>query len=391
DSVTLKYKLHDYSELLPALSTSIYRNTWIEKFNESRSKRDIKLTIDAVLQTEIQQNMDRYIRNTPKLARLEYLRSSVVILDAESGELLASSNYPLPVADSIVKLRQLKLDTKGGAPSEWRAGKPITERDLGLTYQTAPGSTAKVMSAMAGFKKLGTKVYDQGFEIKPYMTVEPPEKEPNTSMPSMNRGNGRLTFMDDAIKHSSNCYFVMSVNENDLYTSLGDVYWAVGASLDSQRPYFFSWDEYTSSGKRRFNKTVAKFQTNGLSDYNRYINRKPRSQAWNPKSRRDRMSSIQEYTGIAWGQSGLEASPLNMARVAGLVANEGRLMPTRFLLNQPEQNGVEVIDARSSVVLASAMGKEASKWTDGNVLPKSLVGFVGGKTGTPMRTIRGES
>ena len=103
------------------------------------------------------------------------------------------------------------------------------------------------------------------------------------------------------------------------------------------------------------------------------------------------MSSIQEYTGIAWGQSGLEASPLNMARVAGLVANEGRLMPTRFLLNQPEQNGVEVIDARSSALLASAMGKEASKWTDGNVLPKSLVGFVGGKTGTPMRRIRGES
>lgn len=389
DSVAFKYKLHDYTELLPALSTSVYQNPWIETFNKSRHKRDIYLTIDAVLQTKMQQNMADYIKASPSLSRLKDLRASVVVLDAKNGELLTSANYPLPQTDSIINLRQLNLDTKSGAPSEWRVGKPITERDLGLTYQTAPGSTAKVMSAIAGFKKLGSDAYNQGFEIKPYMTVEPPTREPNTSMPSMNRNGGKLTYMENAIKYSSNCYYVMSVNENDLYSVLGDVYWSVGASLASNRPYFFSWDEYTTSTKTRFDKAITKFQTNGLRDYNKYINRTPQSPTWNANSRRDRMSSIQAYTGIAWGQSQLEASPLNMARVAGIVANDGKLMPTQFLLNKEAQNAVELIDSKSASLLASAMGEEASKWTDRNILPKQLDGFIGGKTGTPMRAIRG--
>lgn len=389
DSVTLKYKSHDYSELLPALSTSVYQNPWIENFNKSRHKRDIHLTIDAELQTRIQQNMADHIKTNPNLSRLKDLRASVVVLDAKNGDLLTSSNYPLPETDSIINLRQLNLDTKAGAPSEWRVGKPITERDLGLTYQTAPGSTAKVMSAIAGFKKLGSDAYNQGFEIKPYMTVEPPTREPNTSMPSMNRNGGKLTFMENAIKYSSNCYYVMLVNENDLYFDLGDVYWSVGASLASNRPYFFTWDEYTALNKSKFDKAVTKFQTQGLRDYKNYTNRAPLSQSWNAHSRRDRMSSIQSYTGIAWGQSQLEASPLNMARVAGLVANEGKLMPTRFLLNQEAQSAQELIDSKSASLLASAMGEEASKWTGRNILPKQLDGFIGGKTGTPMRTIRG--
>lgn len=388
-SDTLKYKEYDYSELLPALSSPIYQNPWIENFNKSRHKRDINLTIDAVLQTKIQQNMAEHIKTSPSLSRLKDLRASVVVLDAKYGDLLTSSNYPLPETDSIIKLRQLNLDTKAEAPSEWRAGNPITERDLGLTYQTAPGSTAKVMSAIAGLKKLGSEAYNQGFEIKPYMTVEPPTREPNTSMPSMNRNGGKLTFMENAIKYSSNCYFVMSVNENNLYSDLGDIYWSVGASLAGNRPYFFLWDEYTTSNKTRFDRAITRFQTNGLRDYNRYIRKIPKSQSWNPNSRQERMSSIQAYTGIAWGQSQLEASPLNMARVAGLIANEGKLMPTRFLLNHGLQNSLELIDSKSAALLVSAMGEEASKWTSRNILPKQLDGFIGGKTGTPMRNIRG--
>lgn len=388
-SDTLKYKKYDYSELLPALSTSIYRNPWIENFNKSRHKRDINLTIDAVLQTKIQLYMAEYITASPNLSKLKDLRASVVIINAKNGELLTSSNYPLPVTDSIIYIRLLNLDTKPGAPSEWRTEKSITERDLGLTYQTAPGSTAKVMSAIAGLKKLGAVAYNQGFEIKPYMTVEPPTREPNTSMPSMNRNGGKLTFMENAIKYSSNCYYVISVNENDLYPALGEVYWSVGASLANIRPYFFSWDEYTTSNKTRFDRAITRFQTNGLKDYNKYISRTPKSQSWNPNSRQDRMSSIQTYTGIAWGQSQLEASPLNMARVAGLVANDGKLMPTRFLLNHGTQNALELIDSKSASLLASAMSEEASKWTNRNILPKQLEGFIGGKTGTPMRNIRG--
>lgn len=386
---TMSFMTYDYSALLPALSTSIYRNPWIEQFNASREKRDVYLTMDAVLQTKLQHKMAEYIKATPKLSNLKDLRASVVILDAKNGELLTSSNYPLPNTDSIINLRSLDLDKKSGAPSEWRRGHPITERDLGLTYQTAPGSTAKVMSAIAGFKKLGDEAFNLGYEIKPYMTVEPPSREPNTSMTSMNRNVGRKTFVENAIKYSSNCYFVMLLNEENLYPQFGEVYWTVGASLANIRPYFFSNEEYTEKNKAKFDAKVKEFQSRGLKDYNRYINQEPLTLTWNPNSRRDRMSSIQEYTGIAWGQSQLEASPLNMARVAGIIANDGVMQPTKFVLNEPNQEGVRVINESSAKILASAMNEEASKWTNRNIIPKSLNGAIGGKTGTPMRTIRG--
>lgn len=388
--INFKYRVYDYSELLPALSTSIYQNPWIEKYNESREKRDIRLTIDAVLQTKLQQRMAKYIKEESAILKnLKDLRASVVVLDAKNGELLTSSNFPLPETDSIIKVRELRLDRKAGAPSEWRAGAPITERDLGMTYQTAPGSTAKVMSAIAGFKKIGTEAYNRGFEIKPYMTVEPPQKEPNTSMPLMNRNGGKLTYMENAIKHSSNCYFVMLVNEEDLYNQLGEVYWTVGASLANERPYFFTTDERTSVGKSTFDKKINEFQNKGMNDYNRYINREPQSLVWNPKSRRDKMSSIQEYTGIAWGQSQLEVSPLNMARVAGIVANDGKFAPTQYVLKKSySEESFEVLDSKSAQLLASAMKEESSKWTDKNIISKYLAGNIGGKTGTPMRRIR---
>ena len=389
-SDTLVYSIYDYTALLPALSTSVYKNPWIDQFNASRNKRDIYLTIDAVLQTRLQNKMEEYIRNNDALNSLADLRASVVILDAKSGDLLTSSNYPLPNAGDILNLRDLHLDRKMGAPSEWIPELTVTERDLGLTYRTAPGSTAKVMTAMAGFKKLGEDAYDKGYEIKPYMTVESPNKEPNTSVAYWNRNGGKKTFMENAIKYSSNCYFVMLLNEEDLYPQLGDIYWTVGASLARRQPYFFSFDEYTDEARSGFNKEVRNFQSNGLADYKKYMEREPLSETWNANSRRDRMSSIQEYTGIAWGQSQLEATPLAMARVAGIVGNGGVLMPTRYLLKEPKSRGTRVLDINSTTLLASAMNEESSKHIGRNLLPSFPEGTIGGKTGTPMRNIRDE-
>lgn len=104
------------------------------------------------------------------------------------------------------------------------------------------------------------------------------------------------------------------------------------------------------------------------------------------------MSSIQEYTGIAWGQSQLEASPLNMARVAGIVANDGKFAPTQYVLKKSySEESFEILDSKSAQLLASAMKEESSKWTDKNVISKYLAGNIGGKTGTPMRRIRGKN
>ncbi len=382
--------LRDYSALLPALSRPIYRNPWIERFNKERNKRDINLTLDAILQVKIEDNLAKSVQTNTKLKNLKFLRASAVIVDGVTGDLLTSANYPLPITDSISKIRDLELDRKGGAPSEWRIGAPITERDLGMTYQTAPGSTAKVMTAIAGLQKLGTDAYNQGYEILPFMSVEPAGTEPNVNTRDKNRNGGRKTFMENAIKSSSNCYFIMSLNENDLYQELGRIYWNTGVSLASQRPYFFSMTEAGDTSK--FNSITRDFREKGLRAYKNYMQTKRKLPANTPWSRGDRhhnnrMNSIQEYTGIAWGQSQLEASPLNLAKVAGSVGNYGVLIPTRYILNKPVSEGIRLLDTKTNELLASAMNSEASK--PSHSFPKNLVSDMGGKTGTPMRDIKG--
>lgn len=378
------YRRRDYSELLPALSVSLYRNGWIDNFNAKREDRDIRLSVDAVLQTNMQKEMAQYIKE--KFKNNQNLRASVVVLDATSGELLTSSNYPLANTDSIINLRMLGLDTKGGAPSEWRKGGPVTERDLGMTYMTPPGSTAKVMTAMAGFKKLGPQAYNRGFEIAEYMTVEPPQKEPNITARYMNRNGGKTTFMENAIKYSSNCYFIMLLNEENLYKQLGQVYSSVGASLARIPTYILTANEENDEGKLKFENTLARFETRGLADYDRYIHRTPTSLRWDytNKNKKDRMSSIQEFTGIAWGQGKVEASPLTMARVAAIVVNGGELKPTSFLYSPTMQPAHSVIDSESAKKLASAMAEESNKHIANGNLPKGIKGKIGGKTGTPQ-------
>lgn len=371
--------LRDYSYLIPGLLKPVYRNRWVKKFNRAQGERDLYLTLDAVLQANLQEKMAMKIKSDPTLKQVENLRASVVILDAKSGDLLTSSNYPLPQVDSIVKIKKLGFDRKR-FPSEWMGG-PTTERDLGMTYYTPPGSTAKVMSAMAGFVKLKKAAYDKGYTIRRYMTIEPPTKEPNEDKREWNRGHGHQTFMENAIKHSSNCYFVMLVNEEDLYNELGGIYKTVGTSIGSKKmkSYYFNTDESIKPLNNNVDSVVHEYRAHGLNDYNKYITDVIESK----KS----MSTIQAYTGIAWGQSTLEATPLNMARVAGIVGNDGVYVPTRYVLDGCGSIEKRILDNRSANLLSSAMKDEASRWWTGkytikNLLPQSLEGKIGGKTGT---------
>ena len=136
-----------------------------------------------------------------------------------------------------------------------------------------------------------------------------------------------------------------------------------------------------------FNVTINYFRNHGMDAYNNYKKIKgslPKGTIW--RRNNNRLSSIQEYTGIAWGQSQLEASPLTMARVAGTVGNNGIFVPTRYLMNSRPQEGIQIIDSESSVKLASAMNEESQRWI-GRFIPTTLIKdeLIGGKTGTPER------
>ena len=144
------------------------------------------------------------------------LRVSVVVLDAQNGDLLTSANYPLPDYKRIKQEEDLARNSHrsisyndNGRGYDWKA---YTDRDLGLTYATAPGSTAKVMSAMAGLQKLGVSAAEKKYLVDEKEIVENGSaREPY--------GDEEVT-MRDAIVKSSNCYFINLVNDCELYNNL---------------------------------------------------------------------------------------------------------------------------------------------------------------------------
>ena len=64
------------------------------------------------------------------------------------------------------------------------------------------------------------------------------------------------------------------------------------------------------------------------------------------------------------------------------------MMPTRFIMEEASQEPVDILDPQSANKLGSAMHDEASKHISKHRL-KDIKGDIGGKTGTPMRGMRG--
>lgn len=378
-----KAREYDYSNLLKAgfLDYGIERNPVIERHNAKRAKRDLKLTIDAKLQMMLQNELANAISKDPALKDKNLLRASVVVLDAKNGDLLCSANYPLPDQDAIFMLNDNRI--YGNVPFEKLDNHaPIAERDLGLTFQTQPGSTAKVMSAMAGFMNMGPSAANVTYKTHPDEAIE--EGEP------LANGIHNIT-LSEAIERSSNNYFVNFVHDKDLYSELDSIYYNVGIRVNPESiyaegnivPYFFSLDEFNK--KNEFDNLMTALGSTATAKYQRYL--------------QDRAKGNYQHmnfgeTMAAWGQGPILASPLNMARVASIVANDGKFTPTRYILKEgdkefPVNPSKEIISSSSANLLKSYMQKESDKHRDlGRKLPKESDNLrMGGKTGTPERTL----
>ncbi len=373
---------YDYGNLLRAgfLDGGIERNPIIEKHNARRSKRDMVLSIDAQLQMKLQNEMAKAISNDPSLKNKKLLRASVVVLDAKNGDLLCSANYPLPNQDSIYMLNDRRI--YGAVPFEKLPGHlPITERDLGMTFQTQPGSTAKIMSAMAGFMNMGASAANVTYDVKADETIEPPAIEPW----------GPKLSMETSIVRSSNCYFINLIHDKQLYAELDSIYYNVGVRVNPDSmiakgnivPYFFTLDEFNK--KNEFDNLLTSLGTKAIARYENY--RQARAQG---KYRKMNFGETQ----AAWGQGPILASPLNMARIASIVANDGKFVPTRYVLkegdktHQPMQSK-EILSTSSAKILKSYMQQESDTHRmAGKKLPFSKNNIrMGGKTGTPERAL----
>ncbi|HUP22811.1 MAG TPA: FtsW/RodA/SpoVE family cell cycle protein [Thermoanaerobaculia bacterium] len=93
-------------------------------------ERNVKLTVDARLQASLADSLARHVREAGRE------RGAAVVLDATSGELLASASYPWPATGSA--------DPVPGDPS-------LLDRSRYGLYP--PGSTFKVVTAIAALRK----------------------------------------------------------------------------------------------------------------------------------------------------------------------------------------------------------------------------------------------
>lgn len=384
---TFSYPDYDYSALAPMLEDGLSGNK-LKEWNDKRETRDIALTVDAALQTKMQNKISSYVQANLGDESHNKLRVSVVVLDAQSGELLCSANYPLPNQDRL-KNAPFVYDEKD------KKEKAYTDRDLGLTFQTAPGSTAKVISAMAGLQKLGKEAASKTYFVDSREAIES----------GIEPSNYALT-MRDAIVKSSNCYFLNLVNDQDLYRQLDSIYSAVGIRIDKHvitrkqgetrvsfkplTPYFLNYEPTSQEYKSEI-KAVGEKATHIYRDY---VEKRKRNGIFEKMSGYNKASGHEwNECAWAWGQGTLRATPLNMARIGSIVANGGKLVPTRYVfkgnenLKIPKTTSIPLLSAGEAQVLKEYMTTESMQEQPS----RNGVSFghsIGGKTGTPEREWR---
>lgn len=351
-------QLRDFSALVPYLKKGV-NSAKVNDFNERNegylvfgkiTPKDVKLTIDAKLQTSLQNGLTKYLEeNYPSL---NLLRASVVVLDAKKGDLLASANYPLPDYKRLQEESEQKYYSDNRKSADWKA---YTDMDLGLLNATAPGSTAKIMSSMAALKKEGISSTSLEYHIASEEKIFKSEPIGNLDMKM-------------ALRHSSNCYFINLVNDNNLYAELAEIYAQVGVNIYNNNPYKLLYEDPTEDFKNvvisKSEKCVGayiKYKESGIKEKMNNKTGKPTEWSW------------------AWGQNDIYATPVTMARVASAVVNEGEMPITRYTIDD-DIEFIPLMDnscAHKLVEYLKFTAKEHDKISNQS---------IGGKTGTPERT-----
>jgi cell division protein FtsW (lipid II flippase)/cell division protein FtsI/penicillin-binding protein 2 len=342
---------YDYSELAPALRAGIDSREVAER---KAQNRDIKLSINAELQVALQKGLAQSEYNNKRL--------SVVVLDAKSGDVLASAVHPLP---------NLKTPEVMLLSDRERLKLPylVTERDLGMTYATAPGSTAKILTAMAAFNKLGSSASSASYPISCQEIIRRSARE---SEPC-----GESVDMRKAIVRSSNVYFIRTANDNKLDNELADLYLATGMNVDLIGGYSFS-DTHTDDERSKIRQH--------WRDSSFVVRRKLYQSTQYPRRYRS------EFSGLAWGQGQLTATPASMARMAGAIANQGILQRSRYVLDKAGKS--QAISAGSNVARRADYAEQLEEFMIEQSNPsagrsKISEARVAGKTGTPERIVQG--
>ena len=340
----------DYSALTNLLIAGINSNA-VEEFK--KRNRDVTLTMDAALQTKI----ELAIQDDDSVNRK---RVSVVVMEDNTGDVIASACWPLPPVNDFERL-SLSENEINKLPG-WNVN-----IDIGFTHATQPGSTAKLITAMAAFNKLGAVAAKKTIRVYPKDLIRLTGPEPDEA--------GLIT-IEKAIVKSNNSFFIRLANEEQLQEEMATLYMQSGMFLHGVGGYYF---ESETSNNAQQNKWRTLWRETEFKSLRRY----------NPENiRRTRAIGI---SGMSWGQGELVATPAAVARIASGIANNGLMMPNRYVLNI---NG-KTIDSKPGVLIAkdSLYAQYLSTYMREQSAPKKnrLGMLVAGKTGTPERIVKGES
>ncbi|QDK81964.1 penicillin-binding protein [Spirosoma sp. KCTC 42546] len=348
---TRTLSVYDYSELAPALRAGIDSREVAER---KAKNRDLHLSVNAELQVTLQKALAQSKYNNKRL--------SVVVLDAASGDVLASAIHPLP---NLKTPEVMLLSDRDRLELPYL----VTERDLGMTYPTAPGSTAKILTAMAAFNKLGSSASAVRYPISCQEIIRRGTRE---SEPC-----GELVDMRKAIVRSSNVYFIRTANDNALDNELADLYLATGMNVDLIGGYSFS-DTHTDAERVQIRQH--------WRDSSFVVRRKLYQSTQYPRRYRS------EFSGLAWGQGQLTTTPAALGRMAGAIANRGVLQPSRYVLDLGGK--LKSISAGKPIARRPDYAEQLEEFMIEQSNPsagrsKISVARVAGKTGTPERIVQG--
>lgn len=349
-AVEMTVAKRDFSALAPLLLSGINSQA---VDSAKRSNRNVQMTVDAALQTQLQVSLQT-------LDTLKNSRISVVVLEAATGDVLASAAYPAPPVNDPERMSLSNAELN-------RLPYFITTRDLGFTYATQPGSTAKLITASAAFNKLGTEAAaKKTINVRPGDLIRVKSEEPDeVGAISIERG----------IVKSNNPFFIRLANELRLEEEMGEIYLKAGLFLRGVGGYYFDGNLTDNAQWEAWKDLWRKTEFRSVRSYNPNDIRRTRGRG---------------VSGMAWGQGELIATPASIARVASGIANNGTLMHSRFIQKVsdstlPLEQGVPLLkDPAAAALLTKYMREQSAN-------KKDKLGIVAaGKTGTPERILKGE-
>jgi hypothetical protein len=348
-STEMTVNRRDYKALAPLLLSGL-NSELVTSFK--KKNRDVQLTIDAGLQTSL--NKALATDDSVKIKRV-----SVVIMESSTGDVIASSSYPLaPVTD--YEMLTLNEQEKNRLPG-WNVNS-----DIGFTYATQPGSTAKLVTALAAFNKLGESAATLTKRILPGDLIRVKSLEPDEA--------GNIS-IERAIVKSNNSFFIRLANEERLEEEMGNLYLKTGMFLHGVGGYYYENEQHNIEQQDRWKDIWRKTEFRSIKSYNPNNIKRTRGRG---------------ISGMSWGQGELIATPASVARVAAGIANNGTLMQNRYVLKvsgqtTPIKQGVPLVNSPAA---AQHMIDYMRKQSEGKAERLKLV--VAGKTGTPERIWKSE-